>query len=204
MSAIDVDVLAELLDAKDDDGEWLLTDLERNAVRAAVTVMRGYPDQQPLTERRSIRFFVPGDPRPKGDLRSGTGSNGKPFMYDAESHRLRKWMRAIEAEAAKHTGAWSKQIPVVVKLSFVMPATAKHHVGWCAVAPDIDKLERAVLDALHTGKHKVYVSDAQVVQVIKAKRWGHKPGVWITVADAGPAYDLRTPVTVDQTGVTTP
>jgi Holliday junction resolvase RusA-like endonuclease len=125
-------------------------------------------------------------------------------MYDADGTWLRKWMRAIEAEAARHSAAWSKQIPVIVKMSFVMPATAKHHVGWCAVAPDIDKLERAVLDALHTGKHKVYVSDAQVVQTISAKRWGHKPGVWITVADAGPAYDLRTTVTVDQTGVTTP
>jgi hypothetical protein len=46
--------------------------------------------------------------------------------------------------------------------------------------PDIDKLLRAVLDALTM---RVWRDDAQVVQVTTSKRWSEDPGVTIIVQE---------------------
>ena len=52
---------------------------------------------------------------------------------------------------------------------------------WRPVRPDIDKLARAVLDAL-TGI--VWVDDDQVVELVCRKRWWVEGGVRIQVATA--------------------
>ena len=47
-----------------------------------------------------------------------------------------------------------------------------------AQRPDVDKLTRAVLDAL-TGI--VYVDDCQVVSLLAQKEWGTSPGVHVII-----------------------
>lgn len=152
---------------------------------------------------REVSFWVAGDPRPKGSKNIGRTKTGQSYVYEQDEAKLRKWMRAIRDVAQTHTTSWARQAPVIVKLSFVMRATAPHHVGWHAKAPDIDKLERAVLDALQdkSGGRPLIVDDGAVVKVLKAKRWGEWPGVHITVRDAGPCYSPGTLVATDQTGV---
>ena len=68
---------------------------------------------------------------------------------------------------------------VMVEMTFVLaqPKTVKRL--YPHVRPDVDKLVRAVLDAL-TGR--AYVDDAQVVWVHAEKIYGSHPGAWIRVA----------------------
>jgi Holliday junction resolvase RusA-like endonuclease len=53
---------------------------------------------------------------------------------------------------------------------------------WHTSPPDVDKLERAVLDAL---THKAYDDDAQVARVRKHKLWSDRPGVTVRISVLG-------------------
>ncbi|WP_255218445.1 RusA family crossover junction endodeoxyribonuclease [Nocardia abscessus] len=106
--------------------------------------------------------------------------------------------RMIESSAA--VGPWRERValavhnehwpllsgPVVVDLTFVMPrpkSAPKTRTPPAIKKPDLDKLVRAIFDAL-TGI--AFDSDAQVVELHASKRLadpGCQPGVWITVAD---------------------
>lgn len=150
---------------------------------------------------REVTFWVPGDPRPKGSKNIGRTKAGQSYVYEQDAANLRKWMRSVRDAAEGHSTPWMRQVPVIVKMSFVMRATSPHHVGWHAKAPDLDKLVRAVLDGLQEGKRPLIVDDGAVVKVLAAKRWGEWPGVHITVRDAGPCYSPSTLVTADRTEV---
>jgi Holliday junction resolvase RusA-like endonuclease len=130
---------------------------------------------------REVRFFVDGIPVAQGSKRAMMNrTTGKPFVMESNSHALRKWRRAISDAGKAHTVSWLRQAPLHVGLRFVLPRK-NHPAGeWCAVAPDIDKLMRAVLDGL-TGS--VLVDDAQVVKVSAAKVWGDETGVFIIIRD---------------------
>lgn len=138
---------------------------------------------------RSIEFTVPGEPVPQGS--KGVTRGG--VLFDTNATKLRPWRRAVAEVARLHRVTWILQSPLEVRLLFVVkpPPRGRHDGEWCATKPDIDKLTRAVLDALTDGH--VLVDDAQVVRLIAEKRLGDEPGVRITVSDVAHVYPATEP-----------
>ena len=114
-----------------------------------------------------LSVTVEGIPRPKGSYNSVRGKHAI-----AASKHLKGWSQyvAIMADiewrkqgykiSERHTG------PVLLTLLFAFPTPEKQTEAWPIGRADIDKIERAVLDAL---THVWYEDDAQVVAVAKFK-----------------------------------
>jgi Holliday junction resolvase RusA-like endonuclease len=124
----------------------------------------------------AIEFTVPGVPAPQGSKRAWVVA-GKAVMTEANA-RTRDWRAAVSdaaAQAMQNAGRSVIDGPVLIDVSFFF-ARPKSHFGTRGLrgsapmhkttAPDVDKLARAVLDAI-TGI--VIRDDAQVVSLS-----GHK------------------------------
>lgn len=122
-----------------------------------------------------ISFFAEGRPVPQGSMKFI-----KPgVMIHARSAELASW-RATIAYRAKEAGCHPIDSPICIKLRFQMPRPKTVKRTYPTVAPDVDKLIRAVLDGL-TGV--AYVDDAQVVRIVAEKVYGSPIGVHIEVND---------------------
>lgn len=124
----------------------------------------------------AISTWVAGVPAPQGSKRplgrrGGFGkvimvessTKVKPWREDVRQAFLDRWLRTGERQVL--TG------PVVVKIVFVMPRTkamGTKPAPPMVQKPDLDKLVRAVLDALKSAC--VYADDSQVVTVLAHKR----------------------------------
>lgn len=129
-----------------------------------------------------VRFRVEGAPRPKGSWRHvGAG------RVISAAKGLDAWERAVR-QAAEH----AMVVPRVsgdalqVTLTFRMPRPAcRKHDVWHTTRPDVDKLIRAVLDAM---SGIVYDDDALICSVIALSRYEDEtmpPGVAVTVSLMG-------------------
>lgn len=131
----------------------------------------------------SIRVFVPGQPAPQGSKRHvGHGimvescKQVKPWRSDIRSHLL---------DAAGQPLHVFGDAPVHVSLEFIMrrPKSAPKRTTPPAVKkPDLDKLARAVLDAISSAG--VWGDDSQVVSARLKKRIalvGEQSGCWIDI-----------------------
>ncbi len=108
------------------------------------------------------------------------------MMWEVNERKLRLWRRDIKREAEKHRVSSIRQEPLRVRMTLYLPMPkGASQEQWAPVAPDIDKLTRAVLDGCTDGK--VFVDDAQVVELIVRKRYGW-PGVRVTITKAGHWY----------------
>lgn len=130
-----------------------------------------------------IECFVPGKPAPQGSKRyvgNGTSIESskrvKPWRADIREHLLARW------DGPPLDG------PVIVRLEFVMPrpaSTPKRSTPPAVKRPDLDKLTRAVLDAI--GSAGVWGDDSQVVTLRAHKRIaaaGEATGVMIHLSAA--------------------
>lgn len=135
-----------------------------------------------------IEFYVGGTPRPKGSGSRGLTRGGKLGRYVESADQptttrprgaLKFWSSMIETEAhcaARKAGLphpWDE--PVRVALVFYTEKSPdKRGSG------DIDKLSRAVLDAMES---VIYTDDARVVDLMVEKRPEDDgdPGVWVSV-----------------------
>ncbi len=122
----------------------------------------------------SIAFSVPGDPVPQPRPRiTVRGKHG--HAYVPGDHPIHAYRQAV-ALAARAAGAIVHGDPVSVVIDFVF-ARPKSHMrknGLAASAPrlprpDIDNLEKAVLDSLNGVAWK---DDTQVARVVKEKTYG--------------------------------
>ena len=129
-----------------------------------------------------VEFWVPGTPIPQGSKR--IGRHGKyPVILDDNDKVLRPWRKTVAAAATfAMQGREPLDCAVCMSLNFVMPrpkSTPKRRTPKAIRKPDLDKLERSVLDAV-TG---ICVSDdSRVVSLIASKRLaeiGEMPGVHI-------------------------
>jgi len=129
------------------------------------------------------RIFVPGEPRAQGSKR-GFVVKGRAVLVES-AKGLGPW-RADIKKAASEVDFYIASGPVSVSLGFILPRprTASKKLTGFALAskrPDIDKLTRAVLDAL-TG---VWMKDdSQVVELHATKEVAmaiERPGVIIEV-----------------------
>lgn len=118
----------------------------------------------------AISFTVFGIPQPQGSTRTFM-AGGRPVITSSNKN-LGQWRRLVADVAQKH--AVMHDGPVWVQLEFIMPAPKslpKKMLGKpCTKRPDIDKLERACLDAF-TGIF--YMDDSQVVDLWSRKFYTH-------------------------------
>ena len=134
-----------------------------------------------------LEFFVPGIPQPQGSKRGFVSAHGKVSMVEAAAG-VKPWRSDVKVFAADAmTGRLLMTGPVFLHCDFVMkrpmstpktkptpPATKK---------PDLDKLLRAIGDAL---KGTVYAEDSLIIEMVGTKRIaeeGEQPGVHVNVGD---------------------
>jgi crossover junction endodeoxyribonuclease RusA len=122
----------------------------------------------------SISAWVAGVPAPQGSKRAyGAGRPGGKIRMVESSKRVAPWRTDVRQTFLNHhTWALGGSVALVVKIVFVMPrpkATPKTRATPPAVKkPDLDKLVRAVLDALKSAG--VYADDSQVTVLHAHKR----------------------------------
>lgn len=140
-----------------------------------------------------LSLFVEGEPVPQGSKRAVSTKKGLRVV-DESGKRLKDWREVVGWHAV---AAWKDKPfrePVIVRLCFHMRRPNSHFFNkkrelvresaplWHSSRPDIDKLTRAVLDAL-TGP--VIYDDSLVAQLEVSKIYSSKPGCYIEVCHAG-------------------
>lgn len=129
----------------------------------------------------ALVVFVPGDPAPQGSKRYlGNGRMGEA------SKKVAPWRADVRGSLI---AVWGANPPigfaVRVDLEFVMPrpaSTPKRYTPPAVKKADVDKLARAVLDAVTSAG--VWADDKQVCDLRASKRLaeiGEQPGCWISV-----------------------
>ncbi len=138
-----------------------------------------------------LSFFVAGIPVPQGSMK-GFVVNGRAVVT-ADNKKTRPWRQDVAAAAEEAAFRFPGDTPIAVYLTFYMPRP-KNHYGtgrntaqlrasappFPTTKPDVDKLARAILDALKTAG--VYRDDAQVVDLVTHKVYdAGRPGVQVHV-----------------------
>jgi len=147
----------------------------------------------------AVEFFTPGRPAPQGSKRHVGGG-----VLVESSKAVKPWRVDVQW-AARAACRAPLDGPVALRLEFVMPrpkSTPKRSTPPAIRRPDVDKLARAVLDAL-TGV--VVGDDSQIVDLHATKRLaeiGETPGVHVVAsvpeaplsATHSPAHTKEVPV----------
>jgi crossover junction endodeoxyribonuclease RusA len=120
-----------------------------------------------MTRLGALRFIVEGKPASQGSMTAVFNARlGVSRVRHANAPALSKWRAAIRKEA-KLQGAMKWDGPIGIYISFGIKAPIDKRHGY-PKAPDLDKLTRAVLDAL-TGV--CYIDDSQVTTLDVEKIW---------------------------------
>lgn len=136
-----------------------------------------------------FHFWVPGIAKPQGSKRAFVNPKTNRAIIVEDNKGTRDWRTDVRNAATEAIGRGDRinEGPVVIRLQFTMKrplSTPKTKPTPPAVKkPDLDKLERAILDAL-TGI--LFADDSQVVALHGTKRIAEvdeTPGCWITVHD---------------------
>ena len=114
-----------------------------------------------------IEFFVDGLPVPQGSMKV---INGR--VIHNKGSELAAWRSAI-ALTARNNGARPIPDPVFIEIKFYLPKPRTVKRAEPSVAPDLDKLVRAVLDGLTA---IAYVDDGQVTEIAAQKAYGARIG----------------------------
>lgn len=150
-----------------------------------------------------LDVFVPGKPEPKGSPGIWRPFGGGRRAMLKERPALVAWEEFIRSHVRAGRPACAERgAPVSVHLDFILPRTAgaprggrwslARRIRWSIESackkPDVDKLARAVLDALGNPKASwgalCFEDDAQVVRLLASKRSAlidQTPGVRILV-----------------------
>lgn len=119
------------------------------------------------------KFFVKGKPVPQGSMkfiRPGV-------MIHSRAADLAVW-RADIARNAELFGFKPVSGGIKVEIDFIFNRPKSAQRAFPTVAPDLDKLIRAVLDGL-TGV--AYEDDSQVILIQATKTYGQNVGAWIGI-----------------------
>lgn len=121
-----------------------------------------------------IEFSVEGTPVPQGSMKVIHGR-----ILHSQGSALINWRNQI-GFAARQALTPKLQNAVTMDLVFFMPKPKTVKRTFPSVAPDLDKLIRAVLDAL-TGI--AYEDDGQVCSIHAHKIYGERAGILIRVGE---------------------
>lgn len=143
------------------------------------------PAGQPAVPPAKLATFVAGQPAPQGSKRHV----GHGVMVES-SKAVKPWRESIRQALLDDAGLPRATFDgaVIVELRFVLrrPAsTPKRKTPPAVKRPDIDKLARAVLDAV--GSAGVWRDDSQVTQLTAMKRLAaidETPGLHLAIRDA--------------------
>lgn len=139
-------------------------------------------------ESRVFTAFVPGHPAPQGSKRHV----GNGVMIES-SKRVKPWRQDVREAAMASTVHFPKGTPVRMSLTFVMPRPKTMPKGRTepVTTPDLDKLIRAVLDALTSAS--LYDDDAQVVEFGRLRKRYALPDEATGVHIVAEPYAVRNP-----------
>ncbi len=139
----------------------------------------------------SIDFFAEGIPRTKGSSFSFLNPKTNKIVYQHDNKHLKSWQLEVKL-AAKDAGLEPTEGPIELEIIYCLPRPKAHYntagqvkseaPKYPICRPDVDKMERAILDAL-TGT--AYNDDSQVVKVEHEKLYTDNllkdPGAYVTV-----------------------
>jgi crossover junction endodeoxyribonuclease RusA len=132
-----------------------------------------------------ISFTVFGTPQPQGSARAFLSKDGKRPILTSDNARLKPWRQelawvAVDAMQKSQQQKAPRGVPISVSLAFYFekPKSARKSAHWKITKPDLDKLLRAVLDAL-TGI--AYEDDSQVCECHLGKAFGPPARVEVLV-----------------------
>ena len=142
-------------------------------------------------------FTVPGKPVPQGSMKAFAGRGaaaGKAFTTSSNAGPLAKYRADIQNRYGHDYGMetpYSGPIELYVSFYFKRPASHYNSAGelkgtkysapaarWVTKKPDLDKLLRAVGDAL---THYAFVDDSQVVSINATMQWASHDGTHIRI-----------------------
>jgi crossover junction endodeoxyribonuclease RusA len=134
-----------------------------------------------------IEVFIPGAPKPQGSKRHV----GRGIMVES-CKEVRAWRESMRARLITDDGLPIERFAgaFAATLEFILPrpkATPKRKTPLATKKPDLDKLERAVNDAVKSAG--VIVDDSFIVRTIKTKRLaeiGEAPGLRLRLEGAVP------------------
>jgi Holliday junction resolvase RusA-like endonuclease len=146
----------------------------------------------------TLSFFVPGtpkaQPRPRAFARN-FGGKWQARVYDAST--AEGWKAAIAVAAKPFLPSEPLVGPVELHIDFYMPRPKSHSTkkglrpaapNWHTQKPDIDNLEKAVMDALT--QIGMWSDDSQVCVKQTTKFWSsEKSGARIVIGE--PEYDTH-------------
>lgn len=143
------------------------------------------------SRKPSIEFFVEGVPRTKGSSFSFVNPKTGKIVYVHDNKNLKKWTSSVKFGALENKCS-AVPGPIWLSICYIMPRPKNHFSkdGYLKVnapeypiiRPDVDKMERAILDSL---AGVAYRNDSQVVHVSHGKSYtqdfAEVPGVRIRV-----------------------
>lgn len=132
---------------------------------------------------RSLRVVAHGHPAAQGSKKAFI--RGKKVALVEMNEKLPGWRQAVEFAARLAAGPTWQPINAAVSISgevrLLKPKTTKYPTS-PAGAPDLDKLQRAIGDALT--KSRVITDDARIVHWNIRKVWAEgMPGADITITE---------------------
>lgn len=153
------------------------------------------PKRHEETPMAHLSIVAYGTPAPKGSKRGFFNQHTKRVSLVESSSAEKPWRQDVAAAAlAARNGAPPLDGPLVLRLVFTMPkpkSAPKSRRTWPDRKPDIDKLQRSVLDALVSAG--AIADDARVVEVSRCAKVFpgedpealEAPGVRIDIATLG-------------------
>lgn len=131
----------------------------------------------------AISFVIPGAPVGKARPRVTRNGTYTPKKTRAYEHEVRLMARAAFGACAPLDCAIHIDLVVYLPIPKSWPkrkqAAARDGRMQPISKPDLDNLEKAVTDACNG---IAYFDDAQIVEVVKAKRYSEHPHVWVRIA----------------------
>ncbi|WP_050670494.1 RusA family crossover junction endodeoxyribonuclease [Luteipulveratus halotolerans] len=138
-----------------------------------------------MTGNQLVSLHIAGDPIPQGSKKIGRHGR-RPVILDDNDAKLKPWRARVTLGARQAMlGRPPVDAPIELRIVFMIERPRGHYgtgrnAGTLrasapmrpAVKPDVDKLERAILDAL-TGV--VYVDDGRVVDTHVSKIYAPEP-----------------------------
>lgn len=131
-------------------------------------------------------IWVPGTPVEQGSKTSGLRKDGSPYMRDSNSKKLDPWRKQV-AEIAKAARGETITGPVEVNMIFAKERPKAHYgtgrnanvlkasaPRYPLTKPDIDKLQRSILDALTIAG--CFTDDSYVVSTTATKIYSERGG----------------------------
>lgn len=131
-----------------------------------------------------ISFFVPGKAITEGSTRYLGVRGGKPIITH-DNPELLEWRQKVAQVAVLYArqAGWELPLdePVAIRVAFTLAPPKRQRWDKPAVKPDLDKLQRAIGDALGA-KGSVLREDSRICEWCAVKQYGDKPGVQVTIS----------------------